>query len=168
MQKADCGDRGFLGDIESWKYEYADLLVDDLLAVVFRNSLPRLFGRLGGFPDEGPAFDEPVDWVDVGEGFRIAAEDNIDVAQVAVDPHTFGGRGHEILGGGPFLFRSVFGICGHVNHLFRVAELVDDIVPLGHVGSQLADDLGQVLAGGDHAPATDGVEANGDRVLGKQ
>ena len=119
----------------------------------------------GGFPDEGPAFDQTSDRIHVGEGFGIATKDDVHVAQIAIDADAFGSGGHEVFGGKTLLFRTVFRVGGNVDDFLRVALVVDHVIAFRDVGAEFADDFGQVLAGRDHAPATNGVEAYGDRFL---
>ena len=71
-------------DLEPRQREDADLLLDDLLARPQRQPLPRLLALLLGLPDEAAALGHAVERVGVGERLRVAAEDDVDVAQVAV------------------------------------------------------------------------------------
>ena len=159
---------GLAGDPEAAQGEDADLLVEDLLAGPGGQPLPGLVALFLGLPDEGAALGHAVERVRVGEGLGVAAEDHGDVAQVAVHPDALGGHHQEVGGGGALLLRAVLGVRADVDDLAGPAQVVHHLVALGHVVVELADDRAQVLAGGDGAPAADGVEAHRDGALGQQ
>ncbi len=151
-----------LRDVEAGQREDADLFLDDRAPVFRRDSLPRLLGRLVRFPDEHAAVDHAVERIDVGERLRVATEHDIDVAQVAVHPRALRTGDEKESGGRAFLFRTVLRVGRDVDHLADVAARVAHVALLGDLFADLADDLGEILARRDHAPAADGVQAHGD------
>ena len=159
---------GFPRNLEPGQHEHADLLLDDLLAGPQRQPLPRLLALFLGFPDETAALLHAVERIVVGERLRIAAQHDVDVAQVAVHPDALRRGDHEVGGRRAFLFRSVFRIRPDVDDFLGIAEFVDDLVALVEQIVQVADDRAQVLAGRDRAPAADGVEADRDGAFGQQ
>ena len=104
----------------------------------------------------------------MGERLGIAAEHDVDVAQVAVDANAFGGGNHEVGRRRALLLGSVFRVGADVDDLLGFAELVDDLVAVVEQIVEVADDGAEVLAGRDGAPAADGMEADGDRLVGQQ
>ena len=66
-----------------------------------------------------------VERVGVGEGLGIAAENDGDVAQVAVDADALLGGDHEVAGGRALFLRAVLGIGADVDDFLGIAELVD-------------------------------------------
>ena len=159
---------GISGNLEPGQREDANLLLDDLLAGPQGQPLPRLLALLVGLPDETAALRHPVERVAVGKGFRVAAEDDGDVTQVAVHPDPFRRGDHEVGGRRPLLFGPVFRVRADVDDLLGIPEFVDDLVAVVQQIVQVADDRAQVLAGRDRAPAADGVETHGDRPFGQQ
>ena len=104
----------------------------------------------------------------MGEGLGIAAEHDSDVAQVAVDADALLGGDHEVAGRRALLFRTVLGIGADVDDFLGIAVLVDQAVAFKEQVVEIADDGAEVLAGGDSAPAADGVEADSDCAVGQQ
>ena len=155
-------------NLESRQRVDMDLLRDDLLACPERQPLPGLLAFLFGFPDETAALLHPVERIAVGERFRIAAQHDVGVPQVAVHANALRGRHHEVGRRRTFFFRSVFRIRADVNDLLRVAEFVDDLVAVVQQIVQIADDRAEVFAGGDRAPSAHRVEADGDISFRKE
>ena len=102
----------------------------------------------------------------MGEGLGIAAEDDIDMAQIAVDANTVFSGDHEVAGGRALLFRTILGVGADVDDFLGVAEVIDEAIALKEGVVEVADDGAEVFAGGDGAPAADGVEADGDCAVG--
>ena len=90
---------GFLGDFKAGQGEDADIFVDDLLACPDGQLAPGLLAFLIGLPDQASTLGHAVERVGVGEGFGIAAENDGDMAQIAVDADTVLGGDHEVAGG---------------------------------------------------------------------
>ena len=109
-----------------------------------------------------------VERVGVGKGLGIAAENDGDVAQIAVDADAVFGGDHEVAGGRAFLLRAVFGIGADVDDFLGIAVVVFQAVALVEQIVEVADDGAEVFAGGDGAPSADGVEADGDCAFGQQ
>ena len=118
--------RCLAGDVEAGQREHADLLLDDLAARPDGQALPRLFAGLVRLPHEAPAFGHPIEGVGVGEGLRVAAEDDIDVAEIAVDADAIGGGDHEVGRRRALLLRAVLRIGADVDDFLGVAEVVQD------------------------------------------
>ena len=93
----------FPRDLEPRQGENADLLLDDVLARPDRQPFPGVLALLVGLPDERSPLGHAVERVAVGEGFGIAAEDDVGVAEVAVDANTFRCADHEVRGGSALL-----------------------------------------------------------------
>ena len=123
LQIATIG--GLLGDGEAGQREDANVLVDDLLARPQRQTLPGLLAFFVGFPQQAAALGHAVERVGVGEGFGVAAENDGDMAQVAVDTDAVFGGDHEVAGGRAFFLGTVFGIGADVDDFLGVAEVVD-------------------------------------------
>jgi hypothetical protein len=104
----------------------------------------------------------------MGEGLGVATENDGDVAQVAVDADAIFGGDHEIAGRRALLLGTVLGIGADVDDFLGIAEIVFEAVALVERIVEVADDCAEVFAGGDSAPAADGVEADGNRAFGKQ
>jgi len=101
---------GFLRDFEAGQREDADVVIDDLLAGPEGEPLPGLLAFFVGFPDQCAAWGHAVERVAVGEGLRIATENDGDVAQIAVDANAVFGGDHEVTGGRALLLRAVLGL----------------------------------------------------------
>ena len=119
-------------------------------------------------PDQAAAFLHAVERIGVREGLGVAAENHRDVAQIAVDANAILGRDHEVAGRRALLLRAVLGIGADVDHFLGIAQFVVQAVALEEQIVQVAEDGAEIFAGGDGAPAADGVEAHGDRALGQQ
>ena len=104
----------------------------------------------------------------MSEGLGIAAENDGDVAQIAVDANTVFGGDHEVAGGRALLFRTVLGVGADVDDFLGIALVVDEAVALVEQIVEIAEDGAEILAGGDGAPSADGVEADGYRAFGEQ
>jgi hypothetical protein len=166
LQVAAVG--GFFRNFKTGQREDANLLVDDLLARPERQLFPGLLALLIGLPDQRAAFGHAVEGISVREGLGVATENHRHVAQIAVDADAVLGGDHEVRGRRALLLGAVLGIGADVDDFLGIAEgvvlsvtLIDQIV-------EVAQDGAQVFAGGDGAPAADGVEAHGDRALGQQ
>ena len=145
-----------------------DLAVDDLLPVARRDPLPDRLRILLGLPHESPAVVEPGQRVGVGERFRVATEDDVDIVEIAVDPHSLRRDDEEVGSRRTLLLGSVPRVGADVQYLFGPTELVDLVMLLDEIVSDGADDLTEVLPRRDHAPSADGVQPHRDRVLGEQ
>ena len=104
----------------------------------------------------------------MGERLRIAAENDIDVTKVAVDPDALRRDDEEIGRRRPLLLGAVLGIGADVDDFLRPTVLVDLCAARRQKVIEVADDRAQVLAGRDSAPAADGVESHGDRPVRKE
>ncbi len=142
--------------------------VQDRLSVLRRDPRPGLGRRLVGLPDERAPLFQAVDRIGVRERLRVAAQHHADVPEVAVHPDALRGDDEEVLRRGALLLRSVLRVGAHVHELVQPAELVARVLPLRHVLAEGPDDLAEVLAGRDHAPAADRVEPYRDGALGQQ
>ena len=109
-----------------------------------------------------------VERIGVGEGLGIAAENDGDVAQIAVHADAVFGGDHEVAGGRALLLRSVLGVGADVDDFLGIAQVVDQAVALVEQVVQVAEDGAEVFAGGDGAPSADGVEAHGHCAFGQQ
>ena len=98
---------GLAGDFETGQRVDANVLLDDLLARPEGQVLPCALAFGVRLPDEAAALLDAVERIGVGEGLRIAAEDDVDVAQIAVDANALLGGDHEVAGGRALLFRTV-------------------------------------------------------------
>ena len=159
---------GLAGDFEAGQREDANVLLDDLLAGPEGKVLPGALAFGVGLPDQSAAVLDAVERVGVGEGLGIAAEDDGDVAQIAVDADAVFGGDHEVAGGRALLFRAVLGVGADVDDFLGIAVVVDQAVALVEQVVEVAEDGAEVLAGGDGAPSADGVEADGDCAFGEQ
>ena len=125
---------GLFGDGEAGQREDANVFIDDLLAGPEGQLLPGLLAFLIGLPDQAAAFGHAVERVGVSEGFGVAAENDGDVAQVAVDADAIFGGDHEVAGGRALFLRAVFGIGADVDDFLGIAELVLEAVALVDAG----------------------------------
>ena len=130
--------------------------------------LPRVLAFHVRLPNQAAALLHAVERIGVREGLGIAAENDRHVAQIAVDANAVLGRDHEVAGRRALLLRTVLGIGADVNHFLGIAQVVLQAVALEEQIVEVAENGAEVLAGGDGAPAADGVEAHGDRALGQQ
>ena len=75
-------------------------------------------------------------------------------------------RDRKIIVGRRALFlRAILGVGHDEQFVLKLADVVVGRVALGNDLSEVADDLAEVFAGGDHAPAADRVESNRDRAV---
>ena len=160
--------RGFAGDVEAGQNEDADLVFLDEAAVFRGDALPGDLGRVARFPDEGAAFFQAVEGIGVGEGFRVAAEDDVDVVELAVHLDALGGDGEVVIGGRALFLGAVFRVGHHVDLFHEFAGGVVGGIRFGNELAEVADDGAEVFARGDHAPAADGVEADGNGFVGEE
>jgi hypothetical protein len=114
-----------LGDGEAGQREDANVFIDDLLARPDGQPLPGLLAFLVRLPDQAAALLHAVERVGVGEGLGIAAENDGDVAQIAVDADAVFGGDHEVAGGRALLLGAVLGIGADVDDFLGIAEVVD-------------------------------------------
>ncbi|MCG3162481.1 MAG: hypothetical protein JMDDDDMK_03736 [Acidobacteria bacterium] len=158
----------FARNLEAGQREDADFMLDDLLARPQRQPLPRPFALLFGFPHQAAAFGHAVERVGMSEGFGIAAEHDIDVAQIAIHAHPRRRRNQEILSRRAFFLGAVFRISADVDDLFGIAEFVRHAIAFVNKVVEIADDRAEVFARSDRAPAANGMEAHGDGAFGQQ
>jgi len=159
---------GFFCDFKTGKREDANFLVDDLLARPERQLPPGLLALLIGLPYQRAALGHAVERVGVGEGFGVTTQNHSHVAQIAVDADAVFGRDHEIGGGRALFLGAVLGIGADVDDFFGIAQRVLEAVALVDQIVEVAKDGAQIFAGGDGAPSTDGVEADGYCTFGQQ
>ncbi len=159
---------GLARDVEAGQREHANLFLDDLLARPKRQILPRALAFAVRLPDQAAAFLHAVERIGVREGLGVAAENHGHVAQIAVDANALLGRDHKVAGRRAFLLRTVLGIGADVDDFLGIAQFVVQSVALEEQIVQVAENGAEIFAGGDGAPAADGVEAHGDRALGQQ
>ena len=160
--------RRLAGDIEARQDEDPDIVVLHELPVAGGNPLPGGLRGLARLPNEAAPLLEALEGVRVGERLRVAAQDNVDVIELAV--HLDGRRGDRevIVGRGPLLLGAVLRVRHHVEPLNEEPVGVVHGIPLGNVPAEFADQLTQVLARCDHAPPANGMESHGDRPLRQQ
>ena len=104
----------------------------------------------------------------MGEGFGVATQDSCYVAQVAVHADAVWGGDHEVAGWRALFLGTILRVRADVDDFLGVAEVVAEAVALEEQVVQVAENCAQVFAGGDCAPAADGVEADGDCAFGEQ
>src|SRR5262249_22861153 len=119
---------GLAGDFEPRQGKDPYLLLDDLLTRPEREPFPGLLAFLVRLPEQASALRHPVERVGVRKCLRIAAQDDVDVTEVAIDPDALRRRNHEVGGWRTLLLRSVFWVRADVNNLLRITELIDDAV----------------------------------------
>ena len=89
----------FASDGKSRKNVNADVFLADHLAVLLRNGLPSRFWIGIRFPDEATSRVDSSEWVPVGEGFRVTAENDVNVVEFAVHADAIGSYNEEVVGG---------------------------------------------------------------------
>ena len=159
---------GFARDVEAGQREDANLFFDNLLARPDGQVLPGVLTVHIRLPHQAAALLHSVERVGVREGLGIAAKHDGYVAQVAVDANAFLGRDHEVAGRRALLLRAVLGIGADVNHFLGIAQRVHFVVALVEQIVEVAENRAEIFAGGNRAPAADGMEAHGDCALGQQ
>ena len=102
------------------------------------------------------------------KGLGVATKNDIHMPQVTIDPDSFGGNHQEIGRWRALFLRAVFGVGANVDNLAATAIFVFYIFALRDKGADLSNDLGKVLAGCDHSPTADGVQAHGNRLVRQQ
>ncbi len=138
-------------DLETVHVEDADVVVHDDLAVAARYGGPE-FVRIArvALHDQHAALLQAGHRVGVLEHVGIGRQHHVHVGVLAVDANRLG-RCRQVVGG-------------------RLALLLRPVLRVGLdvVAQQVEQRHGQVLAGGDGAPAADRVHAHGDAVPGHQ
>ena len=155
-------------DIETGKDEHPNLVVLDELSVGFGNTLPSSLRGISRFPYQASTRLETFQWVGVGEGLGITTQDHIHVIQLAVDTNGLGSDHQIVIGWGPFLFRTVFGVRTDKKLVFESAKSVVGRLTLGNDITKFTDDGSKVFACGDHPPTADGMKAHRDGHVGQQ
>ena len=117
---------GVARDVEAGQREDADLLLDDLLARPQGQVLPGVLAVHVRLPDQAAALLHAVERIGVRECLGIAAENDGDVAQIAIDANTLFGRDHEVAGRRALLLGAVLGIGADVDHFLGIAQFVDE------------------------------------------
>ncbi len=113
------------GDLEAGQDEDADLRVEDGLPVARRDALPGRLGRLVATPRRRRRRRlSPSSGFVCSEGLGVAAEHDVHVVQVAVDPDALGRDDEEVVGGRALLLGAVLGVRADVEDLARPAQLV--------------------------------------------
>ena len=143
---------GFLPrDPEGVEVVAADVALDDLPLITLRNARPHL-RRLGvrRLDDEQPAVAQPAQRIAVIEHVGIRRQHHVDVAVLAVDADRLWRRGQVERGRLTLLLGAVLGVGFDV------------------IAEQVEQRRCQVLAGGDGAPAADGVHAQGHATRGHE
>ena len=96
---------------------------------------------------------------------RITAEYDVHVIQLAIHLNTLSRDGEKIICWRPFFLRTVLWVGHHEELVLQLAEIVVGGVSLGNDLSKIADNGAQVFTGGNHAPAANGMETNGNRTF---
>ena len=104
------------------------------LRAQMRQLLPGVLALPVGLPDQAAALGHAVERIGVGEGLGVAAENDVDVAQVAVHADAIFGGDHEVAGRRALLLRAVLGVGDDVDDFLGIAELVDQAVALVDAG----------------------------------
>jgi hypothetical protein len=139
--------RLFPGDLEAVDGEDLEALVDDHSLKRRGDVLPDLLrGTPVALDDEDAAVLESGQRVGMVEHVRVGRQHHVDVVVLAVDADRLGRRREVIRRGLALLLRAVLG------------------VGLDVEAQEVEQRHGQVLTGGDGAPAPDGVEPHGDAV----
>lgn len=102
------------------------------------------------------------------ECFRIAAQHDVHVVQLAVHFDQRGCDGEIIVGGRALFLRPVFRIRHDEELVLEQAVRVVGGFLFGDELAEVTDDGAEIFSGGDHTPAADGVEPHRDRALGEQ
>ena len=101
----------------------------------------------------------------MGERLGIAAKHHVDVVQLAVHLNALWRHGEVVVRRRALFLRAIFRV-GHDEELvLQLAKVVIGRGALGNNLAEVADDLAEVFAGGDHAPAADRVEPHRDRAV---
>ncbi len=155
-------------DVKAWQDKQPNLPVDDFLPQMLRDACPGFFRRFITFPHESAAIGHAIQRVHMSERLGIAAQHHVHVSQVAVHTNTFRGNHQEVGRRCAFLFRPVFRVGAHMQNFFWPSMVIRSPVPPTQVVAEISNDGSQVLPGGDHPPAADGVQADSDCVVGEQ
>ena len=133
-----------------------------------RDALPGGFRRVAGFPDEAAAVLDAFQRVRVRERLGVATEHHVHVVELAIHLDDVGRDREIIIRRRAFLLRAVLRI-GHDEQFFLqpAVRVMFGVALLDEV-AEFTDDFAEVLAGGDHAPAADGMEPHGDGAVGQQ
>ena len=116
-----------------------------------RDALPGGFRGVARLPDQATTFVQALQRVGMRKGFGIAAKNDIDVIEFAIDLDWFGSNHQVIIGRRALFLRAILRI-GHDPQLLNfLPHGVVLGIPLGDQAAKLAYYRAQILARRDHA-----------------